>query len=129
MDDDAGFTLVELLVVLAVLGLLVTLVPSFFPGSRAGVELTRTARAMADDLRVRRTTAVDSQAAAELRIDALLLPAGMTLAAEDVRGGDLSAIRFFPDGSSTGGRLTLSAAGRTRVVAVDWLSGQVRIHE
>ena len=39
-----------------------------------------------------------------------------------------AGIRFFPDGSSTGGRITLSKGSRQAYVDVDWLTGQVRVH-
>ncbi len=41
------------------------------------------------------------------------------------RGG----IRFYPDGSSTGGRVTLSLEGLQMRVDVEWLTGRVRITE
>jgi general secretion pathway protein H len=57
------------------------------------------------------------------------LPTGMTVtvtaAAADVEPGRVAAIRFFPDGSSTGGRIELRLHERRAVVAVDWLSGRV----
>ena len=37
------------------------------------------------------------------------------------------AIRFFPDGSSTGGRVTLAAGERKFLVDVNWLTGRVGI--
>ena len=37
------------------------------------------------------------------------------------------AIRFFPDGGSTGGRITVSAKQRQYSVDVNWLTGQVAI--
>lgn len=36
-------------------------------------------------------------------------------------------IRFFPDGSATGGRVTLISSKQARVVDVNWLTGEVRI--
>jgi general secretion pathway protein H len=36
------------------------------------------------------------------------------------------AIRFFADGSSTGGTITLSLRGREQRVEIDWLTGHVR---
>ncbi|HRE14947.1 MAG TPA: GspH/FimT family pseudopilin, partial [Usitatibacteraceae bacterium] len=39
------------------------------------------------------------------------------------------AIRFYPDGSSTGGRVTLAAGERRLLVDVDWLTGRVSIKE
>jgi general secretion pathway protein H len=44
------------------------------------------------------------------------------------RAGD-NEIRFFPDGTSTGGRLTLALGERQEHVVVDWLTGAVSITE
>ena len=44
---------------------------------------------------------------------------------DDKRG----AIRFYPDGSSTGGRVTLASGTRAFLVDVDWLTGRVTIKE
>jgi general secretion pathway protein H len=41
----------------------------------------------------------------------------------------VGSIRFFPDGSSTGGRVTLEAAGKRRQVDVNWLTGEVVVRE
>jgi general secretion pathway protein H len=37
------------------------------------------------------------------------------------------AIRFYPDGSSTGGRITVASGERKYLVDVDWLTGRVSI--
>ena len=39
------------------------------------------------------------------------------------------AIRFYPDGSSTGGRITVSSGERKFLVDVDWLTGRVSIED
>ncbi len=39
------------------------------------------------------------------------------------------AIRFAPDGSSSGGRIALADGGHATVVSVDWLTGRVRMSE
>ena len=36
-------------------------------------------------------------------------------------------VRFFPDGTSTGGRLTLTQNERKYYVVVDWLTGRVEL--
>jgi general secretion pathway protein H len=36
-------------------------------------------------------------------------------------------IRFFPDGTSTGGAISLSLNGQQAEVDIDWLTGQVEI--
>jgi len=38
-----------------------------------------------------------------------------------------AAIRFYPDGSSTGGRVTLAMGERKYLIDVDWLTGQTEI--
>jgi general secretion pathway protein H len=40
-------------------------------------------------------------------------------------GESTAGIRFFADGSSTGGRVKLSSAGRDWVIGVEWLTGEV----
>ncbi len=44
---------------------------------------------------------------------------------DDTRG----RIRFFPDGTSTGGRVTLSRDDRKFDITVDWLTGLVAISQ
>ena len=39
------------------------------------------------------------------------------------------SIRFFPDGSSTGGRVTLATDRESYWVDVDWLTGRVSVLE
>jgi general secretion pathway protein H len=41
-------------------------------------------------------------------------------------GASDGGFRFFPDGSSTGGDVTLSLRGRQAKLCVDWLTGEVR---
>jgi general secretion pathway protein H len=43
--------------------------------------------------------------------------------------GTQGAIRFFPDGSSTGGRITLEISEIKRQLDINWLTGQVEISE
>ena len=38
-------------------------------------------------------------------------------------------VRFFPDGSSTGGRISLIAGEREWQVEIAWLTGEVRLRE
>jgi general secretion pathway protein H len=55
----------------------------------------------------------------------------MTLeaASSEQVGESRARIRFFPNGASTGGRITLDRAGNRYHVEVDWLYGRVRIIE
>ncbi|TAM36674.1 MAG: type II secretion system protein GspH [Rhodanobacter sp.] len=59
------------------------------------------------------------------------LPKGLKLsvtsALEDRPDAHTGRIRFFPDGSSTGGHITLSSGQRTWRINVSWLTGGVAV--
>lgn len=61
------------------------------------------------------------------------LPRGMrvtaTTAAADAPDAHTARIRFFPDGSSTGGRITLYSGQREWHVDVSWLTGEVAVKQ
>ena len=48
-------------------------------------------------------------------------------AEEELAGRGAGAIRFFPDGTSTGGRLRISLGERAYEVRVDWITGAVAL--
>lgn len=52
----------------------------------------------------------------------------VTSAAEDATPAGVARIRYFPDGSSSGGNIELTGARRTVRVDVDWLTGAVVVH-
>ena len=141
----SGFTLLELLVVMTIVALIYAVLPSgLFGGS--GVELRVTARQVADDLRRARGQAIASNQDTAFLLDVENRRFGiagrgeleplpdsieakiLTAAEEQVVEGQ-GLIRFFPDGSSTGGSVTLSGAGRSYEVSVRWLTGEVRLAE
>lgn len=59
------------------------------------------------------------------------LPQGMQLsitsASQDQAGATTGRIRFFPDGSSTGGHITLQRQQRRWTVNVSWLTGAISV--
>jgi general secretion pathway protein H len=57
--------------------------------------------------------------------DALAL--GATVAREEQPGPGIAAIRFFADGSSTGGRVVVRRGDAAWRVDVNWLTGAVRV--
>ena len=48
-------------------------------------------------------------------------------AQNDIADEKVGSIRFFPDGGSNGGRVTLAAGERKFEIDVDWLTGRVAI--
>jgi general secretion pathway protein H len=54
---------------------------------------------------------------------------GLVAAHTELQDERQAGIRFFADGSSSGGQVIVSAAGRRFLVDVDWLTGRVSIHD
>lgn len=133
--------------VLAIAGLVLTLVPPLISAALPGVELKAAARRTLSSLRLARETAIRSGGDAILIVDVegnrlelpgyrtVSLPQRVDLQLEAAIGEMLDeqrgAIRFFPDGSSTGGRIILARGeGRDQrgyQVGVNWLTGRVRM--
>ncbi len=136
----AGFTLVELLVVMGIVGLILAAVLAAKPRT-AAVRVAVAARAVAATLQLARAQAMASNAETVVRIDPErnqiglarsmhVLPRGMTVAmtvAETERVGDSGGMRFYPDGQSSGGEIVLTLEGRVSRIAVDWLTGEPRL--
>lgn len=137
---SAGFTLVELLVVMGIMGLVLVVVLNAKPKTVA-TRVAVTARMMANSLRLARAQAMASNMEIVFQIDAeklrfgsqrsmQALPKGMAVAmnlAAAERVANMGGIRFFPDGQSTGGEIALTLDGRSARIDVNWLTGEPRI--
>ena len=135
--SSAGFTLVELLVVMGIMGLLLAAVVSVKPKT-ATVRVNVAARSVAATLQLARAQAMASNAETVVRFDPQngqfgmdgsmhALPRGMTvvmIAAENEHRGDSGGMRFYPDGQSSGGEIVLALEGRASRIAVNWLTGE-----
>ncbi|GGF23642.1 general secretion pathway protein GspH [Aliidongia dinghuensis] len=138
-----GFTLIEMVVVLAIMGLVLAMVAARGPlGMR-----TLTARAAGNELasgfRQARARAIADNRPVEVSIDLAAhnwrigndrptaFPRGLEIAvltvAGQTRGDQLAQFRFLPDGSSTGGRVELKDGRRRLRVGIDWLNGRVSV--
>ena len=140
----AGFTLIEMLVVLAILGLTVSLVVARGPPRSAALDGRAAAALVAQTLRGARAEAVAGNRTVSVVFDTVAnrvgvaggrvasLPGSIGLSvvatAANAAGGK-AAIDFAPDGSSSGGRAVLLAGGRRFTVGVDWLTGRVGVTE
>jgi len=138
-----GFTLVELLVVLVIMGLVVGLVGTSLSRSISGAEIRVAARNMVAALRYTRTQAILNKSEEIFLVDTdqhrytapgrdpVVLPEGMdvllTTARTEMTSEKVGGIRFFPDGGSTGGRIDLIANGREFNVNVAWLTGEASL--
>lgn len=139
-----GFTLLEVLVVLALLAMIYALVPPMINIGGSTAELKAGARQVAAGLRKVRSEAITrrDEATLTLNVEARnfvlsgeVKPRSLPQQAEisvftsqgEVVDASTAAIRFYPDGSSTGGRVTLAMGERKFYVDIDWLTGQVEI--
>lgn len=137
-----GMTLLEVLVVIAIIALLVAALPLRGFGALDGVELRAAGRDLATHLRRARATAMQTGAAARFVLDVETgrygrtgeerLPDGLDIrfdtARQDLLGADAGSVVFMPDGSATGGTITLTRDERQVRVEVAWLTGQVKLH-
>ena len=141
---SAGVTLLELLIVLSIMAIMAALVLPMFGGGVSTAELKGAARQVAAGLRLARSEALATrqetrvvldlehrtfQIERDLRLHALPPKIEMKLftAQSDLVSEKVGAIRFFPDGGSNGGRVTLGAGLRKYDVDIDWLTGRVAI--
>ncbi len=142
----SGFTILELLVVLAIIAIAYAVAAPYVSTGVTGAELKASARQLAAGLRKARSEAVAHRHDAVLTVDVesrqfqlsgdpqiYKLPQSVAVklftAQSELVNGSTGSIRFFADGGSTGGRITVSAKARNYDVDVNWLTGQVVILE
>ena len=141
-----GFTLLELLVVLAIAGLLMAAVPPMISAVIPGTEIKGATRQLAVSLRDARFSSISRGVPVDIMFIGTqparyvvggkkeqLLPRGATLHIKthdnEVIGDDLFRLRFYPDGSSNGANILLQRDQHNYTVSVDWLMGKIRISQ
>lgn len=142
-SNSGGFSLIEVLIVMTlVVTMTALLAPILLPSpgrvlrasaSDVAVTLRETRRHARAESR-RKRFLVDT---AEQRFGIAdsnrwkSLPEGMTVqlttAQSLVTDEDRGGIDFFPDGTSTGGRLVLGMAQQSVQIDVEWLTGRIRV--
>jgi len=144
MSGTRGFTLIELLAVLFIGALVYALLLGVPMRGTSMADLKSSARSLASGLRQAQSTAMATRRDATLTLDlearefavtgaegTRTLPKDLELklytAQTEATSESKGAIRFYPDGSSTGGRITVAAGERKYEVDVDWLTGRVSI--
>lgn len=142
--NEAGFALIEILCVLAIIGMLAAIILPAVPRATSRARLESYAVETAALLKADRNSALRRQVQVATLIDApqrsirsgvsgrvVRLPGDVTLdAILASRCADRSAgrtIDFFPSGMSCGGTIALSRPGMGFEVRVNWLTGGVEI--
>jgi len=133
-------------VVLMIMAMLLLVVPRYMFTGVSGADLRASSREVAAGLRQARSEAVNLRRDTSLTLDlekrsfALSthdkvhqLPEALELklytAQSEIVNDKQGAIRFHPDGSSSGGRITVASGERKYMVDVDWLTGKVSIEQ
>ena len=145
MRSNAGFTLLELIVVLAIVALGYSAVAVNFSSGNDAMALKAAARDLTSGLRYVRSQAMLSHETATLDFNLsnnsysltgqkkiYMLPENIDVtintAKEELHDG-VAKLRFFPDGSSIGGRVTLEKKSHVQEININWLTGHVSLTE
>jgi general secretion pathway protein H len=132
------------IVVLLIAGAAFAVVLGFSGKGASAADLKSAARALASGLKTAQWTAMSTRRDAMLTLDVDAreftfsgkervhrLPEGIDLklftSQAEVESSRKGSIRFYPDGSSTGGRITVASGERQYRVDVEWLTGRVTI--
>lgn len=146
LESAAGFSLIELLVVFALIGLSLSVVGPRVGHSLDASRLKASVRALAATARQARDLARTEQREVTLTIDVLertyrlddrtahpIRPVSSTVSVTGAQSERLSeneiGFRFFADGSATGGQIELSLNDQSFFIEVDWLTGLTRIQQ
>ncbi len=141
-EPVAGFTLIEILVVLAILGVVLGVLIGRGPIRSRGLEARAAAGALAQALRAARAQAIAADRSVTVTIDpgrhVFAADAGPVTRIDGALAlsvlppalpgpGSARLIRFAPDGSSSGGDVLLGNGPRRLEVSVEWLTGKVSV--
>jgi general secretion pathway protein H len=143
MMRERGFTLVELLVVLAIAGALLAVAPVALQRYKESADYRDTLRTIAAGLTEARNAAITGGRVVAFSVDLAgrqygvdggvrrELPESLvvraTVADTDL-AGNIARIRFFPGGNATGGSIeVIRSSGAGARLRTDWLDGRVSL--
>lgn len=142
--SNKGFTLLEMLLVLFVVIIGFAAIGLNISSGNDATKLQSAARDMVSALRFAKGQALISHKETTIDIDlnentyavsdrdkVFIIPDTIALtvvtAQEELTGKGLASIRFFPDGSSSGGRIKLEMNSAIWQIDINWLTGQIEL--
>ena len=142
MRTIRGFTLLELLIVVSLVVVAMALAARVVGSALPGQQLRAAAKEVVGELRYTRAQAIATGKPQLFTLNAKtrewhaagrkgVLPKSVeiiaTVARSEQPAVDVAAIRFFPEGASTGGRVLLKNGRAQWQVDVGWLIGEVKL--
>ena len=142
---EKGFTLLELIIVLFITVLGFSVIGLNLSSGNEATKLKAAARDIVSALRFARGQALISHQETTVTIDLAgntytvsqrdkvysipeEIDVTLVTAQSEINEG-LASVRFFPDGSSTGGRITLEWGKVSWRIDINWLTGQIELEE
>lgn len=138
-----GFSLLEIIVVVGMIALLMSFAAYTLSKQLPGQQLRSSAKELAAELRFTKSLAMVTGEAQSFKINAKtrewsgpknhsgVMPKSLDIIATTARieqpEEDVAAIKFFPDGAATGGRIVLQHDTAKWQVDVKWLTGEVTV--
>ena len=145
LRQNSGFTLLELIIVLSIVVLGFGVIAVNMSAGDDSMALKAAARDLASGLRYVRSQAMISHTQATLdfnlsensysltgqdKIYTISENIDVTVnTAKDELHDGIAHLRFFPDGSSIGGRITLEKNKLSQEININWLTGHVSVVE
>lgn len=139
----SGFTLLELLVTLSITAMLSLIATPFIGSSLDKMKTRQSAIEISNVLKLARQEAIHQSSEIVVVFDLeagsyqLNIPVNLglpdeasitlTTASTEQLGPKMGSIRFFEDGSSTGGQIEILYRAKTYLVTVNWLNGQISL--
>jgi general secretion pathway protein H len=139
---EAGFTIIEMMIVLVIIAMAMTIAPAIVSGL-SGSRLRAASDELVAQLRDARGQAIRRSAPTELMLDLAKLGYSATgdaalhvfpavvdavdvTPAALVQPGRIARIRFLEDGTADEARISLRHGTSASVIKVDWLTGRIR---
>lgn len=137
-EKQAGFTMVEMLVVLALIALAMTISLPYATKSDDARKLEALSSSIITELRLSRAKAIAQNRMVSLVVDLkehtvnssppITIPASININLLTVQGQTPSnqfGFNFYPDGAASGGKIVLTLEKNKQEIDVNWLTGAV----